>query len=141
MLSRSLGGETGHRSGHRLLWVWNGTGFRRLADGFGNLAAQGQVTMGQHHQGHVAVQSSPEPAFVVVQPQLALGVLIEPFYGPPGVDQGHQVIKGEGVESPRKEVFGLSLVTCQGAFADKPPAGGEVLALLANPIPTAERNA
>ncbi len=54
--------------------------------------------MGQHDQCYVAVQSSPEAAFIVVQPQFSLGVLVESFDDPSAVSQGHQqVMEGEGV--------------------------------------------
>ena len=35
------------------------------------------------------MQARPEPAFVVVQSQLSLSILVESFDDPPGVGEGH----------------------------------------------------
>ena len=92
--------------------------------------AQSQITVGQHHQSHVAVQARPEPAFVVVQSQLSLGILVESFDYPPAVGQGHLVMQCEGIKTPGEEKFVLPIVPFHGALADEPPTCGEVLATL-----------
>ncbi len=111
-LWRPLGGETRHRGGRwKLLEASGGVGVGRLAI----VAAKAEEGMGQHHQSHMPVQPGPEPAFIVVQPQLSFGVLVEPLDYPPVVGQDQVVLEAQGVQAPGEAVFGLSLM---------PPAGG-----------------
>ncbi len=128
-LSRPFGGETCHRGdGGRWVWGRHEAGLRRLGIGSCIPAAQSQITMGQHHQRHVAVQAGPEPAFVVVQSQLSHGILVESFDDPPAVGQGHQVMEGEGIKTLGEDVIVLSLVFFQRALAHEPPLRGDVMA-------------
>ena len=119
-LSRPFRGETGHRGGRQhLVWVRNESSLWRRGIGTCILAAQSQITVGQHHQSHVAVQARPEPAFVVVQSQLSLGILVESFDYPPAVGQGHLVMQCEGIKTPGEEKFVLPIVPFHGALADE----------------------
>ena len=97
------------------------------------VAAKAEEGMRHHDQSHMPVQSSPEAAFIVVQPQFPLGVLVESFDDPSAVSQGHQVMEGEGVQTPGEEIFGLSLMPWQGALPDEPTCNGEGLASATNP--------
>ena len=117
-----------------MVWGRNESGLWMRGIGSCIPAAQSQITLGQHHQSHVAVQARPEPAFIVVQSQLSLGILVESFDDPPAVGQSHLVMQCEGIKTPGEEKFVLSLVPCHGALADEPPTRGKMLATLTDSI-------
>src|SRR5919106_6189884 len=135
ILSRCFGGKTGHRGRrHALFWFGYPATLNPLAFVSAMAPTPGQITMGQHHQRNMTVQSSPESTFIVVQSQFALGILVEPLDDPPAMGQGYQVPKRQRVEPPSEKEFRFSPVTWQGALADKPPAAGEMLTPETHPI-------
>ena len=71
-----------------------------MALGWAMTLPQGQKTMGEQHQGQVAMQSPPETALIVIQAQFAFGVLVEALYDPAHVQQAGLLFQVEFIETP-----------------------------------------
>jgi hypothetical protein len=97
-------------------------------------STQAKIAVGQHDQGDMAMETRPQPSFVVIEPQFPLGVLIEALYDPTAVGQLHQTLQVQVIEAPSEVVLGFTLVAQQGTFAHKPPLGNGVAASIATPI-------
>src|SRR3989304_4675478 len=92
---------------------------------------QGEVRMGEHHHGDVTVETMPGAALVVVQPELALGVLVEALDHPAQVHELDQFLQRDFVQAPGEVVFQFATVAGQGALADEPAHAFQVFAALA----------
>ena len=83
----------------------------------------GQEAVGQHDQTHVAMETVPETALVVVQAALALGIFVELLDAPAAVGQLHQApqrrLDGQVGEVP----LGLPLLAGSGRSASSQPSG------------------
>ncbi|MFV1981462.1 MAG: hypothetical protein ACC655_09945, partial [Rhodothermia bacterium] len=84
--------------------------------------------MCKHHERHMAMEAAPEAAFVVVEPQFSLGVLIEAFDDPSHVRQFDQVLQGSFVQAPGEVLLVIAAASGERPLADEPSLSGEVWA-------------
>lgn len=127
-LLRPTGGKTPRGrglSGTALAWgVWPQSG---LSVGL----AERQIAVRQHYHGQVAVEALSETPFVLVETELARGVMVEALHDPPYVRQLDQAFAVEVVQAPGEEI--LHLIAPERGFRHQPAAAGDRLAAIAAP--------
>ena len=120
---------------HSSTWRWTAGNDGRSPEGgkareiSGQPALACEETISQHDQGEVPMQPIPTPALVMVQPALALGVLIELFNGPAAVGQGDQPVQRRVRRQVPVIPLDLAAVTRHRALAEQPAlwAGGDAV--------------
>jgi len=82
--------------------------------------AEREVRVCEHHERHVAMESRPAASLIGIQPQLTLGVLVEPFDDPPDMYQLQELGECTPVEAPHVVILRLARVPGEGPLPDEP---------------------
>lgn len=126
-LRRPAGGETprwrgssttGPGCGRGRWWCWRSRWGEDVVAFVG--LAEREVSVCEHHERQVAMESWPAAPLVGVESQFALGVLVEAFDDPPDMHQFQELGERAPVHMPRVVILGLTRVAGEGPLPDEP---------------------